>query len=63
MFLFGKKKRKTRKVRSVKRLPKAIIRKCRKLKIKVTKRVGSKKVYKKLSVLKKQIKMKLKKVR
>lgn len=61
---FGKRRRKSRKVkktRKVKKIPKKIIRLCKKLKIKTTVKRGSKRVYKKLSVLKKQIKMKMKK--
>ena len=43
----------------MKKLPAKIRKMCRKLKIKCTKKVGSRKVYKKLSVLKKQIARKL----
>ena len=60
---FGKKRR--IKTRSAKCLPARIIKMCRKLKIKVTKKIGKRRVYKSLSVIKKQIakKMKIKRVR
>lgn len=55
LFSFGKtKKRSTRKL--VKKPSASIIRMCRKYKIKVTRKVGSKRVYKKLADLKRQIK-------
>jgi len=59
-FLFGKKKKKSRKMRKP---PAAVLRKCRKLKIKCTKKMGRKRVYKSVAVLKKLIakKMKMKK--
>jgi len=47
-------------VRKVKKPTKSLIRQCRKYGIKVTKKVGSRKVYKKISVLKKQLKRKMK---
>ena len=61
---FGRRKRRVRKTRKTRKpIPKKILRLCKKLKIKTTVKRGSKRVYKKLSVLKKQIKMKMKKVR
>jgi len=64
-FLFGKKKKK---VRSVKRKgsrkpPANLIKACRKYKIKCTKKVGGRRVYKKISVIRKLISNKLKKRR
>jgi len=56
-FLFGKKRRPSKKP---KKLPKALLKLARKYRIKVTVRRGSKKVYKPISVIKKQIKMKRK---
>ena len=56
LFSFGKNiKRKVSK-----KPPSSIIKKCKKLKIKITKKVGNRRVYKKLSVLKKLIKLKMK---
>jgi hypothetical protein len=61
-FLFGRRKSKSRKtVKKGKKPPAAVLRKCRKLKIKTTKKVGSKRVYRKLSLLRKLIKKKTKK--
>lgn len=54
-FLFGKKKRSSRKT-----IPKKFIKLARKYKVKLFIKKGSKKVPKKLSVLKKEIKMKMK---
>ena len=56
---FGKKKSVKKVLR--KRPSKALIKKAKKLHIKVTKKVGKKRVYKRVSVIKKQIKLKLKK--
>ena len=58
-FSFGKKKRTVRKSRG-KKPPAAILKKCRKLKIKTMVRRGSKKVYKSVSVLKRLISKKKK---
>jgi hypothetical protein len=60
-FLFGKKKKK----RSVKKgkgrkLPAVLLRLCKKYHIKVTRKVGKRRIYKKVSVLKKQLKHKMK---
>ena len=62
---FGKKRRKTvrRKKSSAKKPPAKICKLCKLLKIKTTKKVGGRRVYKKISDLKKQIKRKLKKVK
>ncbi len=58
---FGKKRRVSR--RKTSRKPPSAIRKmCKKLKIKITKKVGGRRVYKSLAVLKKQIKLKKKKM-
>ena len=63
-FLFGKKKkaakRSTRKKGS-KKPPAALLRKCRKLKIKCTRKVGGRRVYRKTSLLKKLISKKMRK--
>jgi len=61
MASFGKRRKVSRKVKSSKKLPKKVLKLCKKLKIKTTVKRGSKRVYKKLSVHKKQIKMKMKK--
>ena len=50
---FGKR----RKTKKTKKIPKNIIKLCRKYKIKMTKKVGKRRVYKKLAVLKKQIRI------
>ena len=65
MFLsFGRKKRKTSlKKKNVKKPPARLIKMCKKYHIKVTKKVGKKRVYKKVAVLKKQLKRKMKNVR
>ena len=62
LFLFGKKRRVSKKKKSVKRPPKRLLRLCKKYGIKTTIKRGKKRVYKKVSVLKKLIKMKRKKV-
>ena len=58
-FDFGKKKKKS--VRKVKRPPARLIKMCKKYRIKVTKRVGKKKIYKSVTVLKRLLKNKKKK--
>jgi hypothetical protein len=58
--LFGKKKRKTVK-KTVRKPPARLIKMCKKYRIKVTKKVGKKRVYKSVTVLKKQLKKKMKK--
>jgi len=63
-FLFGKKKRRNVR-RSTKRKgsrkpPARLIKMCKRYRIKCTKKVGNRRVYKKVSVLKKQLKRKLK---
>lgn len=62
---FGKRRRQVRKSRKVhhKKLPAKIRKLCKRLGIKCTKKVGSRRVYKKLSVLKKQIARKMRKMR
>jgi hypothetical protein len=73
---FGRRRRRSRKVRKVRRTRKgrkgrksrkgskkpssSVLRMCKRLKIKATKKVGKRRVYKKVSVLKKLIKRKLK---
>jgi len=57
---FGKKKRKPRSKKSCK-VPSKILKLCKRFKIKCTKKVGKRRVYKSVAVLKKQIKMKMKK--
>jgi hypothetical protein len=54
-FLFGKKRRSTRKKASPKKPPAKILRMCKKLKIKCTVKRGNKRVYRKTSILKKLI--------
>jgi hypothetical protein len=65
-FLFGKKrkaaKRSTRK-KGAKKPPAALLRKCRKLKIKCTRKVGGRRVYRKTSLLKKLVSKKMRKSR
>jgi hypothetical protein len=61
-FSFGKKRKSTRR-KSVKKPPAAILKRCRKLKIKTTKKVGSRRVYRSLSLLRKLIKKKSKKIK
>ena len=75
IMAFGKRRKSRRKVRKnakkthadfrrmPRKLPASIRKMCRKLKIKCTKKIGSRKVYKKLSVLKKQIARKMRKMR
>jgi hypothetical protein len=61
-FLFGKKKKKHSVKKGKGRKPPArLIKLCKKYRIKVTKKVGKKRIYKKVSVLKKQLKQKIKK--
>ena len=64
-FLSFGKKRKTYKVKKVKKVKvsKKTLRLCKKLKIKVTLKRGSKRVYKSTAVLKKLIKRKLRKLK
>jgi hypothetical protein len=61
-FSFGKKRRTVKRVRS-KKPPAALLKKCRKYKIKTTVKRGSKRVYKKVSVLKKLLAKKLRKLK
>jgi hypothetical protein len=65
-LMFGKKRRAprrktSRKGRSSRKPPSAIRKMCKKLKIKITKKVGGRRVYKSLALLKKQIKLKKRK--
>ncbi len=62
-FLFGKKKRSSRKPRKASKPPAALLRKCRKFKIKTTKKVGKSRVYRSASLLKKLLKKKMKKAK
>jgi hypothetical protein len=62
-FLFGKKKRRSRKPRKASKPPAALLRKCRKFKIKTTKKVGKSRVYRSASLLKKLLKKKMKKAK
>jgi len=60
-FLFGKKKKKHSVKKGKGRKPPArLIKLCKKYRIKVTKKVGKKRVYKSVTVLKKQLKRKIK---
>lgn len=58
-FLFGKKKKKHSS--KGRKPPSALLRMCKKYSIKVTRKVGKKRIYKKVSVLKRQLKQKMKK--
>jgi len=60
---FGKKRKTVKKSKKVKKIPKAILRKCKKLRIRTTIKRGNKRVYKSLKVLKRLIKLKLKKLK
>ena len=60
IFSFGKRKRSKKKVQRGRKPPAAILRACKKLKIRTTKKVGKKRVYKKVSVLKRLISKKKK---
>jgi len=68
-FSFGKKKRtSSKKVKKVKKVvnrkpPARLIKACKKYRIKVTKKVGKHRVYKKVSILKKLLKRKLKRTK
>jgi len=59
-FLFGRRKRRTVKRKGSRKPPARLIKMCRKYKIKCTKKVGKRRVYKKIRVLKKQLKRKVK---
>jgi hypothetical protein len=60
-FSFGRKKKRSTKRKASKK-PSAYLRKmCKKYRIKVTRKVGKRRVYKKVSVLKKQLRKKMKK--
>ena len=61
-FLFGKKKRIVKK-KSTKKPSVLICKMCKRLKIKITKKIGGRRVYKSVTVLKKQIKRKMKKIK
>jgi hypothetical protein len=62
-FSFGKKKRRTTKVKGVRKPPAALLRKCKKHHIKCTMKKGGKRVYRKTSVLKKLLRRKMKKMK
>jgi len=62
-FLFGKKKVRSVKRKGSRKLPARLIKRCRKYRIKCTKKVGGRRVYKKISVIRKLISNKLKKRR
>ena len=63
LFSFGKKRRSRKSKKTNRKPPVKILRLCRRLKIKCTKKVGKRRVYKSLAVLKKQIKRKMKKTK
>ena len=63
LFCFGKKKRTRKTLKKGKKPPAKILRMCRRLKIKTTKKVGKRRVYKSVALLKKQIAKRLKKSR
>ena len=60
-FSFGKKKRRTSKRNS--KPPTRLLKMCKKYRIKVTRKIGRKRVYKKVSVLKKQLRKKIHKMK
>jgi hypothetical protein len=62
LFHFGKKKRKSRS-KKVRKPPAKLLKMCKRFKIKCTKKVGKRRVYKSAAVLKKQLKRKMRKVR
>ena len=57
-FSFGRKRKSKKK--ALKKPPKALIKRCRKYRIRVFRKVGGRKVYKSISVLKRQLKKKIK---
>lgn len=59
-FLFGKKKRRTTRKKGSRKPPASLLRKCKKLKIKCTRKVGNRRVYRKTSILKKLVSKKMK---
>jgi len=59
-FLFGRRKKIRRKVRVNKKPPKALIKRARKYKVRVTIKKGSRRVYKSVRLILKQIKQKKK---
>jgi len=60
LFSFGKKRRTVKKVKSMKRPPARLLKMCKKYKIKCTRKVGRKRVYKSVTVLKRQLRKKMK---
>ena len=62
-FSFGKKKRRSTKGKSVRKPPAALLRKCKRHRIKCTMKKGGKRVYRKTSVLKKLLRRKMKKMK
>jgi hypothetical protein len=60
---FGKKKRKSRSKKGSRKPPAKILKACKRFKIKCTKKVGKRRVYKSVATLKKQLKRKMRKVR
>ena len=62
-FSFGRKKRSVKKKKGIKKPPARLIKMCRRYRIKVTRKVGRKKVYKSVTVLKKLLKKKMKKMK
>jgi hypothetical protein len=62
-FLFGRRRKRTVKRKGSKKPPARLIKMCKRYRIKCTKKVGKRRVYKKVSVLKKQLKRKMGKVR
>jgi len=62
-FLFGRRRKRTVKRKGSKKPPSRLIKMCKRYRIKCTKKVGKRRVYKKVSVLKKQLKRKMGKVR
>ena len=59
-FGFGRKKRSSKNVRKHKKPPARLIKMCKRYGIKCTKKVGKRRVYKSLTVIKRQLKRKMK---
>ena len=63
LFSFGKKRKKISRRKLVRKPPASLLKKCRKHRIKTTMKKGSRRVYRKVSILKKLLKKKMRKVR
>ena len=63
IFFFGTRKRRVIKKKSVKKPSAKIIKQCKRYRIKVTMKRGSKRVYKSVAVLKRQLRKKMRKLK